>query len=74
MRFGQPGLHYIAHMVIGLSDTIYQLFYLSEYVMSLYGLGQGARSSRKPGELDFFRAAENFSSSPFGRAHLIPYF
>ena len=41
-------------MVIGLSDTIYQLFYLSKYVMSLYRLGQGARSSRKLGELDFF--------------------
>ena len=49
-------------MVIGLSDTIYQLFYLSEYVVSLYGLGQGreAPESRASwifsGELKIFRA------------------
>ena len=47
-------------MVIGLSDTIYQLFYLSEYVVSLYGLGQklqkAGRAGFFPGELKIFRA------------------
>ena len=51
-------------MVIGLSDTIYQ-FYLSKYVMSLYRLGQGVRSSRKLGELDFFELALRASSFNF---------
>ena len=54
-------------MVIGLSDTIYQLFYLSQICYVIIWAGPGGEKLQKAGRAGFFPGElKIFRARPFG--------